>query len=79
MSMASQIPTPEWAESKIDQIRNGNPEEQLDAVLELLAVVAPTLKEQKYKHEIAWAAIDYGYKQTEDCRKSCRRYLGVAV
>ena len=77
--MASQIPTPEWAESKIDQIRNGNPEEQLDAVLELLAAIAPTHKEQKYKHEIAWAAIDYGYTKTDDCRKSCRRYLDVAV
>lgn len=77
--MASHIPTPEWAESQIDRIRNGDPEEQLDAVLQLLSAVAPTLKEQKYKHEIAWVAIDYGYKYTEDCRRSCRRYLGVAV
>lgn len=77
--MASHFPTPEWAESQIEMIRNGSPEEQIDAVLALLVAVAPTLKEQKYKHEIAWAAIHYGYKHTEDCRRSCRRYLGVAV
>lgn len=77
--MASQFPSPEWAESQIDRIRYGNPEEQLDAALQLLAAVAPTVKEQKYKHEIAWAAIDYGYKHTEECRRACRRYLGIAV
>ena len=77
--MASQLPTPEWAESQMDRIRYGDPEERLDAVLALLAAVAPTLKEQKYKHEIAWAAIDYGYKHTKDCRQACRRYLRVAV
>ena len=70
-------PTPEWAESQMDLIINGNTEEQLNAALGLLAAVAPTLKEQKYKHELAWAAIEYGYKKTDDCRRACREFVGV--
>lgn len=77
--MSSQIPTPEWAESQMDLVINGDADEQVEAVLRLLAAIAPTLKEQKYKHEIAWSAIDYGFKQTEHCRKACRRHLGIAV
>lgn len=77
--MPSHLPTPEWAEVCIDRIVKNDDPDQLDALLELLAAIAPTKKEEKYKNEIAWAAIDYGYKKTDDCRKSCRKYLGVAA
>lgn len=76
--MSSHLPSPEWAESCIDRIIKSDDPDQLDALLELLAAIAPTFNEEKYKHDLAWAAIDYGYRQTDDCRKSCRRYLGVA-
>jgi hypothetical protein len=62
----------------MDRIMKTDDPDMLDALLELLAVVAPTEEEEKYKHEMAWAAIDHGYKRTDDCRKSGRRYLGVA-
>lgn len=75
----SQLPkheaTPDWAESCIDRILTGDDPDQLNALLELLAAIAPTFTEEKYKHEIAWAAIHYGYKKTEHCRDSCRRYV----
>jgi len=77
--MIPQSPTSDWAKSRIDVIVPRDDPEALDALLELLAAVAPTQEEEKYKHELAWAAIDHGYKRTKDCCDSCRRYLGIAV
>jgi hypothetical protein len=76
--MMPHTPTPDWAISCMERIMKSDDPDQLDALLELLAAIAPTEGEEKYKHEIAWAAIDHGYKRTEHCRKSGRRYLGVA-
>ena len=76
--MSSQDPTPEWAESCVDRIVTSGNSDQVDALMELLAAIAPTQKEEKYKHEIAWAAIEYAFKQTEHCRKACRKHLGAA-
>lgn len=72
-------PTPGWAEEKIRTLLENNDEpEVLEAVLELLAAIAPTKEQDKFKHEAAWAAIDLGYCRTEDCRASSRRYFSAA-
>lgn len=77
--MVPHTPTPAWIESCMDRITKGYDPDALDALLDLLATIAPTEDEEKYKHELAWIAIQHGYRQTEDCSKSCYRYLGVAV
>jgi hypothetical protein len=77
--MIPHAPTPDWAKSRIDLIVPRDDPKALDALLELLAAIAPTQDEEKYKHEIAWAAIAHGYKKTQDCYEACQRYLGVAV
>jgi hypothetical protein len=76
--MMPHSPTPDWARSRIDLIVPSDDPRALDALLELLAAIAPTVEEEKYKNELACAAIDHGYKRTEDCRLSGRRYLGMA-
>lgn len=77
--MVPHTPTPEWAIYCMNRITKGYDPDSLDALLDLLAAIAPTIDEEKYKHAVAWAAIRHGYKQTEDCDKSCLRYLGIAV
>jgi hypothetical protein len=78
--MVPQNPTPAWAEQCVDRIIKGYDADQIDAFMSLLAAIAPTEDEEKYKHEIAWTAISHAYKQTDDCLESCRRrVLGVAV
>jgi len=78
--MIPQNPSPAWAEECIDRIIKGHDPDQIDALMGLLAVVSPTETEEKYKHEIAWAAISHAYKHTDDFYESCRRHvLGVAV
>lgn len=72
-------PTPDWATEKIRTLINSNDDpEVLIAVLELLAAVAPTRDQDKFKYEAAWAAIDEGYTRTEACRQSSRRYFSAA-
>lgn len=72
--------TPDWARSKLRPlIEEGVDPEVFEGVLELLAAVAPTQDQDKFKHEAAWAAIDYGYCETEDCRLSSRKHFGIAV
>lgn len=78
--MTSHSPTPDWAVSKIKTaLDNSDEPEGLDAILELLAAVAPTQEQDKFKYEAAWAAIEYGYKRTSDVKLAARKYLGVAV
>jgi hypothetical protein len=77
--MTPHTPTPEWAITRFNEVVQDDDPERLDAFLHLMASVAPTEQENKLKHEIAWAVIDYGYRKTRDCQEACRRYLGVAV
>lgn len=78
--LTSHSPTPDWAVAKIKTVLNETDDpEAVDAMLELLAAVAPTPEQDKFKHEAAWAAIEYGYTKTADVRIAARRYLGVAV
>lgn len=78
--MTPHAPSPDWARQRIDTILNDTDDpEVLDALLELLAALAPTEDQDKFKHEAAWAAIERGYFRTEDARLAARRYLGVAV
>lgn len=78
--MIPQSPTPDWAVTKFRQVINDiDDPETLDAALELLAALAPTKEQDKFKYEAAWAAIDFGYCRTTDLHKSAQRYLGVAV
>lgn len=70
--------TPDWAVSCVKRIIKTDDPDQLDALLELLAGIAPTEEEEKYKYDVAWAAIDFAYQGTADCHISCRQYLGVA-
>jgi hypothetical protein len=53
--------------------------ELMDAVLHLVAGVAADKDSDKFKHEAAWAAIDYGFTKTAGLRKAAQDYLGVAV
>lgn len=71
--------SPDWAITCVDRIIKDDDPDQLDALLELLAGVAPTEEQDKYKHEAAWAAIEHGYKQTRDLPRAARAYLGIAV
>jgi hypothetical protein len=48
----------------------------LEAALELVAGVCDLTGE---KGDCAQAALDYGYRKTEDCEKHCLEYLGIAV
>ena len=77
--MIPHSPTPDWGKSQFDKIVKCDDPEALQALLELLAVIAPTEQEEKYKYEIAWAVIQHGYRRTADCDKSCRRYLGIVA
>lgn len=80
MVMVPQSPTPDWAVEKFRKLIDDiNEPEALDAALELLAAVAPTREQDKFKHEAAWAAIQYGYCKTSDVRAAAERYLGIAV
>jgi hypothetical protein len=78
--MIPQSPTPEWAVSTVRKyIDDIDEPEALYAALELLAAVAPSKDQDKFKHEAAWAAIEYGYKRTSDVRVAAKRYLEIAV
>lgn len=78
--MTPQTLTPDWAVSKVKRIlADADEPEVVDAIIELLAAVAPTQEQDKFKYEAAWAAIEYGYTQTADVHIAARRYLGVAV
>lgn len=77
--MNPHAPTPEWAIASVDRITASGDPDQLDALLMLLAGIAPTEEQDRYKCDAAWAAIEYGYTKTQDCANACRRYLGVAV
>jgi hypothetical protein len=75
--MQYQSPSPEWAVALMDKIIPTDDQEALQALLELLAGIAPTSEEEKYKHDAALAAIDYGYRKTVDCDNACARYVGI--
>lgn len=77
--MIPHAPTPDWAKRCVDRIVKTDDPDMLDALMELLAAVAPTEDEEKYKSEVAWAAIDHAFTMSEHCRRSCRQHLGVAV
>ena len=78
--MVPQSPTPEWAVSTVrEYIDDIDDPRALDVALAILAAVAPTKEQDKFKHEAAWAAIIYGYKRTADVREAAKRYLGIAV
>jgi len=78
--MTSLSPTPDWAVSKVKRILEDVDEPEVaDAIIHLLAAVAPTQEQDKFKHEAAWAAIDYGFTKTSELRNAARRYLGIAV
>ena len=71
------IPTTEWAVACFERIYKDDDPEQLDALLELLGGLCPTLEEAKHKHDVTWDVIEYGYRKTPDCDLAARRYLGV--
>lgn len=73
------IPTTDWAVSCFERIYQSDNPEQLDAFLELLGGLAPTLAEAKHKHEIFIDLIEYAYKKTGDCEQAARRYIGMAL
>lgn len=78
--MVPQSPTPDWAVEKFRKVIDDiDDPEVLDAALELLAALAPTKEQDKFKHEAAWAAITDGYSRTADVRVAAERYLGIAV
>lgn len=71
-------PTPDWAVNKIKTLRDNCEPEGFEAALELVAAVCPTVDQDKFKYEAAWAAIDEGYHYLEDCKHSARRYFSAA-
>lgn len=76
--LAPHHPTPEWAVACLDRILKTDDPDALDALLVLLVGLAPTEEEERFKHDAAWAAIEYGYRKTGDCDESCRKYVGLA-
>lgn len=78
--MIPQSPTPERAVKCMKHVAKYGDQELLDAVMELIATVAPDKDSDKFKYEAAWAAIDYGFTQSPSAvRKAAQEYLGVAV
>lgn len=72
-------PSPERTTQLMKKIIDKYDDPELrDAAMQLVAEVAPTEDENKFKHEAAWAAIEYAYTKTTDLAVSCKRYLGVA-
>lgn len=71
--------SPDWAISCFDRIVKDHDPDAVDALMELLAGIAPTEEQDKYKCDAAWAAIYHGYKQSGDLTRAAREYLGVAV
>jgi len=74
--MTSHPLTPDWAVSCMKRIIKYDDPDLLDAALELIAGVSDFTGE---KGDCAQAALDYGYRQTEDCERHCQEYLGIAV
>jgi hypothetical protein len=78
--MIPQSPTPERAVHCMKRILKYDDQDVLDAVMELLGTVAANQESDKFKHEAAWAAIDYAFTQNAVAvRKASRDYLGIAV
>lgn len=71
-------PTPEWAIECMQVVSEFGDPDLLDAVMSLVCGVAPSQKQDKFKHAAAWAAIDYGFARSPELRKAAERYLGVA-
>lgn len=72
-------PTPDWALERIKVFINNNDEpEVLEAILELIAAVCASEAQDKFKYEAAWAAIDYGYCRTDDCKQQARKHYAAA-
>jgi len=67
--------TPEWAETQIETIDDTDDEDQRNALIALLASIAPSYTENKYKHEIAWRAMRHLYKRMRHCEQSCREFV----
>lgn len=74
--MSPHLLTPERAESCMKRITKYDDPDVLDAALEL---IAGTSDFSGNKGDCARAALDYGYRQTEDCAKHCEEYLGIPV
>jgi len=74
--MTSHPLTPDCAVSCMKRIIKYDDPDLLDAALELIAGVSDFTGE---KGDCAQAALDYGYRQTEDCERHCQEYLGIAV
>lgn len=78
--MTSHAPTPDWVVEQLDLIfQYAEDPEVVDALIRLLAALAPSEEQDKFKHEAAWAGIVHGYKKTPDVHDAARRYLGIAV
>ena len=79
--MIPQVPTPEWAIECFDRVVRCDDPEIIDALLELLAGIAPdgdwdhADENKPYKYDAAWAAIQYGFRKTIHCEEACREHL----
>lgn len=68
--------SPDWATALMKRITKYDDPDVLDATLELIAGTYDTRGD---KGDAAQAALDYGYRKTEDCERHCHEYLGIAV
>lgn len=84
--MTPHSPTPDWAESCMKRITKYDDPELLDTVLEfVLGLTGLNDKDRNnpshlaLRDDAARAALDFGYRLTQDCEQRCEEYLGIAV
>lgn len=78
--------TPDRAISLMKVITKFDDPSLLDAALELLVGVSGLDDRERgdprriaVRDDCARAALDFGYRQTDDCDRHCEEYLGIAV
>lgn len=84
--MCPHKPTPDWAISCMERITKFDDPDLLDAVLDLVVGIAGLNDQERglpahvaVRDDAARAAIEFGYRKTADCDRSCDQYLGIAV
>lgn len=86
--MTPHLPTPDWAVSLMKRITKYDDPDVLDAALEIVTVLGGlNIGEEEridkrsvdMRADAAQAAVDFGYRKTEDCENHCKQYLSIAV
>lgn len=77
--MLPRITNPEWATLCFDLIVPDDDPKRVDALIHLIAGLAPSEEENRQKSEVAWALIEYGFRKLPECGIAARKHLGVPV